>query len=588
MFEGTAEIHELTKEHPWRHVAGKDNPADLVSRGQGLEALSSSSLWWEGPLFLHNVHFELPALKHSKLINSDLPEIKSINICCHISNNLNDNLIIFSRFSQYNRLKRAAAYVLRFINNARNKTNKWTGLLSVEELNRAELTLAKLSQQESFPDIYYALKNNKNITNISGYNQISKLNVFFDANNNLIRVGGRIQNSPNFSFNKKFPILIASNHHFSLLLFRFEHERLLHAGPQLLLFTLREMWWPVGGRNLARKVVHSCMRCARLQPTTVAPIMGNLPQERLDPGYPFIRCGVDYAGPVFTLNRKGRGAKLQKSYICLFICFVTRAVHLELVSDLSSESYLLALKRFISRRGKPVTIFSDNGKNFVGLMNDFKKFLATCSDEIKAYATSQNINFKMIPFYASHFGGLWEAGVKSCKHHLKRVIGNAHLTFEEFSTVLTQVEAVLNSRPLTHLSTDPNDFLPLSPAHFLVGRPLTAPVTAENLYDVPELRLPRFQRVEQIRQHFWNRWSKEYVSEMQTRTRWHQHKGDLKENTLVLIKDDRLPPLKWSLGRIHATYPGKDGVARVADIRTADGIVRRAFTKICPLPSPDS
>ncbi|XP_038216842.1 uncharacterized protein LOC119835861 [Zerene cesonia] len=185
-------------------------------------------------------------------------------------------------------------------------------------------------------------------------------------------------------------------------------------------------------------------------------------------------------------------------------------------------------------------------------------------------------------------GGLWEAGVKSCKHHLKRVVGNAHLTLEEFSTILIQVEAVLNSRPLTYLSTDPNDFLPLSPAHFLVGRPLTAPVTAQHLYDVPELRLPRFQRVEQIHQHFWNRWSKEYVSEMQTRTKWHQHKGDLKENTLVLIKDDRLPPLKWSLGRIHATYPGKDGVARVADIRTADGIVRRAFTKICPLPSPDS
>ncbi|XP_063895655.1 uncharacterized protein LOC135118257 [Helicoverpa armigera] len=315
--------------------------------------------------------------------------------------------------------------------------------------------------------------------------------------------------------------------------------------------------------------------------------MGNLPQERLDPGYPFIRCGVDYAGPVFTLNRKGRGARVQKSYICLFICFVTRAVHLELVSGLTSDAYMLALKRFISRRGKPIEIFSDNGKNFVGLMNEFSKFLNDCSDDIKEYATSQTIKFKMIPFYASHFGGLWEAGVKSCKHHLRRVVGNAHLTFEEYTTVLTQIEAILNSRPLTPMSTDPLDLLPLTPAHFLVGRPLTAPVPAD-VHDVPEHRLTRYQRVEQIRQHFWRRWSKEYVSELQTRSKWQEHKNDLKENTLVLLKDDNLPPLKWSLGRILKTYPGKDGISRVADIRKLDGVVRRAFSKICPLPLTDN
>ncbi|XP_062529977.1 uncharacterized protein LOC134200667 isoform X2 [Bombyx mori] len=350
-----------------------------------------------------------------------------------------------------------------------------------------------------------------------------------------------------------------------------------------ILCTLRESWWPIGGRNLAKKLVHSCMKCARLRAVTVNPIMGNLPRERLQPGFPFLRCGVDYAGPVFILNRRGRGARLQKSYICLFVCFASRAVHLELVTDLSSDAYLLALKRFISRRGKPIEIYSDNGRNFVGAMNEFAKFLNCCSDDIKAYAISQNINFRLIPCYASHFGGLWEAGIKSCKYHLRRVVGNAHLTFEEMSTVLSQVEAILNSRPLNPMSSDPQDFLPLTPAHFLVGRPLTAPVP-DDLQDVPASRLTRYQRVEQIRQHFWSRWAKEYVSEMQTRSKWYQHKGELKENMLVLIKDDNLPPLKWSLGRIIKTYPGKDSLSRVADIRKEDGIVRRAFSKICPLP----
>lgn len=577
----TAEIHELTKEHPWRHVSGKDNPADLVSRGQSLDLLRSSSLWWEGPQFLHDINFEVSKLSNSNnLINNDLPELKS-NVLCHVVNQSSESsLFPFSKYSQYLRMKRSAAYVFRFIHNTRNKDNRRTGSLTVDELEHSELRLARLSQQESFADVYDSLINKKSIKKNA---QLLKLNLFIDKNN-LIRVGGRIQDSHNFNYNKKHPILISAKHCFTVLLFRYEHLRTLHAAPQLLLFTIREAWWPVGGRNLAKTVVHACVKCARLRATTVVPpIMGNLPQERLEPGFPFIRCGVDYAGPVFTLNRKGRGAKLQKSYICLFVCFVTRAVHLELVGDLSSDAYLLALKRFISRRGKPIEIFSDNGRNFVGLMNEFAKFLKCCSDDIKDYATSQNIKFKMIPSYASHFGGLWEAGVKSCKHHLRRVVGNAHLTFEEFTTVLTQVEAILNSRPLTPMSTDPLDFLPLSPAHFLVGRPLTAPVSAD-IHEVPAHRLTRYQRVEQIRQHFWRRWAREYVSELQTRSKWHEHTADLKENMLVLLKDDNLPPLKWSLGRVLKTYPGKDGISRVADIRKEDGIVRRAFSKICPLP----
>ncbi|XP_063833936.1 uncharacterized protein LOC135083100 [Ostrinia nubilalis] len=202
--------------------------------------------------------------------------------------------------------------------------------------------------------------------------------------------------------------------------------------------------------------------------------------------------------------------------------------------------------------------------------------------EIADFACSHDIKFKLIPPYTPHFGGLWEAGVKSCKHHLLRTVGNAHLTFEEISTVLAQIEAIMNSRPLNPLSSDPHDLLPLCPSHFLVGRPLTAPAFTD-LSEEPTSRLTRYQRVEQIRQHFWTRWTKEYVSELQTRIKWSEHKPDLQPNTFVVIKEDNSPPLKWSLGRIITTIPGKDGVSRVADIRTATGVVRRAFTKICPL-----
>ncbi|XP_061712824.1 uncharacterized protein LOC133521773 [Cydia pomonella] len=576
------QIHEITKEHSWHHVSGKCNPADLVSRGVQLDALRTSSLWWTGPDFLHDINYNAQSVDPSLLLDeSQIPERKTNPMTSLVCNDNNNNLFTFDRFSQFNRMQRAAAYVLRFIHNARNKDARRTGALTVDELRESEILLSRLSQLESLSDVHNVLTKNKCIA--KGF--LAKLNLFID-NNKVIRVGGRLTNSSRFDYDKKHPILLSSKHHFTVLLFRYEHKRLLHAGPQHILFSLREAWWPVSGRNLARKVVHSCVVCVRFKGKTLTPIMGNLPSERLEPGFAFVNCAVDYGGPFYILNRKGRGATTVKAYLCIFICFATRAVHLELVTDLSSDAYLLALKRFISRRGKPSKIYSDNGRNFVGLMNDFAKFLKSCSGEIKEYANSHKIEFIMTPPYASHFAGLVEAGVKSCKHHLRRVIGDVKLTYEQFSTILTQCEAILNSRPLSPLSSDPQDYTPLTPAHFLVGRPLTAPACAD-LNDAPVHRLTRYQRVEQMRQHFWARWSKEFISELQVRTKWTRNMDDLKVDTLVLIKEDHAPPLKWSLGRITKTFPGKDGVSRVADIRTSRGTVRRAFSKICPLPTHD-
>ncbi|KAJ0176914.1 hypothetical protein K1T71_006923 [Dendrolimus kikuchii] len=196
---------------------------------------------------------------------------------------------------------------------------------------------------------------------------------------------------------------------------------------------------------------------------------------------------------------------------------------------------------------------------------------------------NEGINFHFIPAYSPHFGGIWEAGVKSTKYHLQRALGNCNLTFEELSTLLVQVEAILNSRPLTPLSSDPDDCTPLTPGHFLIGRPLTSlPQPDYQNYSISHLT--RFQRIEQLRQHFWTRWSKEFVAELQQRVKWRSCKDSLKLDSLVVVKDENLPPLKWKLGRVVAVHPGSDGIVRVADIKTATGVIRRAFNRICPLP----
>ncbi|KAG6457337.1 hypothetical protein O3G_MSEX010257 [Manduca sexta] len=189
-----------------------------------------------------------------------------------------------------------------------------------------------------------------------------------------------------------------------------------------------------------------------------------------------------------------------------------------------------------------------------------------------------------MPPYAPHFGGIWEAGVKSAKFHIKRVLGSTHLTYEELSTLFTQVEAILNSRPLCPLSSSPNDFLSLSPGHFLIGRRVTAlPSPVVDIRN--ETQLSRYYRMEKIRQHFWTRWQREYIGELQQRTKWKTSHSSLNIGDLVLIQEDNVPPLSWRLGRVARLFFGPDGISRVADINTTRGCIRRPLVRLCPLPN---
>ena len=190
----------------------------------------------------------------------------------------------------------------------------------------------------------------------------------------------------------------------------------------------------------------------------------------------------------------------------------------------------------------------------------------------------------MIPHRAPYFGGLWETAVKSAKKHLSRVLGETRLTYEEMYTVLTQVEGCLNSRPLSPLSNDPNDLTPLTPGHFLIGDSLSA-IPRQDLVDVPRNRLSRYEHLQQMLQHFWKHWHLEYLHQLQQRSKWsHLRSSPLTPGTLVIVKEDNVPPLKWRLGRIIQLHPGKDNITRVASIRVADSILKRPVTKICVLP----
>lgn len=313
-----------------------------------------------------------------------------------------------------------------------------------------------------------------------------------------------------FEYSKKLQIILSPHYALTKLIVKQKHLRNLHCGHQTLLSIIRETYWLIAEKNLVKQIINSCTVCFRVNPKSLTQLMGELPALRKTPSPIFYNCGVDYADPILLKDKRTRGNRSVNAYICLFVCMVTKCVHIELVGGLTTDAYIVCLRRFIARRGKPSCIYSDNEANFVGANSELKELYAFLNSKntqkvIVKFLAENKISWKFIPPRSSHFGGIWEA----MKMHIKRVLGNASLVFEDVNnTVLTQIEAILNSRPLCLLSSDPTD---MTPGHFLIGRSLVA-LPDVCLLDVNERRLSQFQWLQQLTQHIWSRWSKEYVS----------------------------------------------------------------------------
>jgi len=383
-------------------------------------------------------------------------------------------------------------------------------------------------------------------------------------------VGGRLRNAT-VSFDFRHPIILHARDRYIELLIHHLHNKYFHAGKSFLIKLLMQQFYIVGGISEAvKRIVRRCPTCLRYAARSNDQIMGQLPELRTTLARPFARTGIDFFGPLEVKCTKHRTTRYDKTYGIVFVCFSTRALHIEVCSDLSTAAFIAALRRFAARRSMPSEIFTDNATNFQGA----RAIIEASNAAIRDFVNEYRVRWNFITPRAPHQGGLWEAAVKSAKFHLRRVIRGSILTYEEYHTLCTQIEAILNSRPLCYIREGDDQVLALTPHHLITRCPLITLSTEDDrtLTNLPPV--DRWKRIQHLLHSFWLQWRSTYLEQVRVASRWLLRRENLEVGDVVILRDELSKPGAWPLGVIESTYPDSLGVVRNVDIRTTKGVYR--------------
>lgn len=548
--------------------------------------MSKNERWFRGPTFLYNNNFEISnAVKNEILLNNITNntntlisnEVENVNTDMHKSNP--KPFINWEYYSSLNKLLRHISWFVKLKNNwlkakrGEQDREKFT-YISTNELRESLTFVIKVSQTETYTDTLSQLLKN-NVLNSS--NKLLSLSPFINKDS-IICVGGRLKHA-NIPFESKHQIIISKDHPLSSLLITDLHTKNAHVGRDHTLSLLREKYWVPNCRGLIRRILKICLYCKRrsLKPKNL--LMSNLPHDRLR-SYekPFTATGIDCFGPLYVKLSKNtrRNQALAKRYGVIFTCLTTRAIHIELSGDLSTDSFILSLRRFIARRGNVKTIRSDNGSNFVGACTELKNAFRNLDNiKIAEQLNIHNIEWKFNPPISPWMGGSWESLIKSIKTALKTITTDRVFTEEVLSTFLCEVESIINSRPLTSVSDDINDFNVLTPNHFVIGS--ENPNLPPDHFTDDEINYRRkWRSVQAATNIFWKRWTTEYLPTLTKRNKWFTNNKIFEIGDLVLITSNNSPRSHWPMGRVIELYKSDDNIIRTVKLKTPSGTLVRA------------
>lgn len=587
-------IRNITESNQWRFVSTKNNIADIATRGLSGKKFVNNKTWKFGPEFIQNENcdFEEPTISHTDMENDcEIKKEKKSAFATEIQNN--DVLqCLMNKYSDWMKLRKIVAWVLRYKQNLLNKVkkknselkaltgaNKEINPIQVEELHKAENAIFLYLQQQEYAEEIDALQKGKQIKQSSKIIKLQPILV-----DNILRVGGRLIKSK-LSFQAKHQIIVSKTMPIVAMLVRWFHQLNGHSGRQHVISKIREKYWLINANSCTRKVLKDCVACRKVNRNLEKQIMSELPPDRLDINSPpFSNVGVDYFGPIMVK----RGRSEIKRYGVLFTCLTLRAVHLELSSDLSTDAFILALRRFMARRGQPKLIRSDNGTNFVGAVRELKDSIDIWNqNQINNFLLQRDIKWIFNPPSASHFGGAWERLIRSVRKHLIFLANEQILTDESLHTFLCEAETIINSRPLTIVSSDVNDLNPLTPNDLLLNKSNSSlPPGLFNSSD--NFSRKKWKQTQYLSDQFWHRFKKEYLPLLQIRQKWNKLNKNLKINDIVLICENNLPRNQWSLGRVIESFPDEKGIVRKVKLKTKDSTLLRPVAKLCLLTSDEN
>ncbi|XP_055913262.1 uncharacterized protein LOC129946907 [Eupeodes corollae] len=578
-----SEISDLTNIADWNWLPTNLNVADDATRMTPKE-FEADSRWYTGPSFLYEDVSMWPKMKTNKMTRFD-EEDETNEFVGTISVPARFVLPNVMRFSNWSRLIRATAWIMRYKENLKIKGRitrgdedavYYQGELTTTEIEWANKLWIRQSQQNSFHKEIVELRKNKVVSRSSKlYNIIPQLD-----DEGIIRLRGRMSNIEGDQW-LKTPVVLDGRDKYTELLIKYYHDQANHIGHEGVMNEIKQRYWILKLKpklRQRRKLCNTCkIRCAKPENT----IMGQLPAVRLLSNNPaFTFTGVDYFGPI---NVKV-GRHLEKRYGVLFTCLTVRAIHIEVASSLTTDSCIMALRRFIARRGCPNELFSDNGTNLKGADTELKRCLKELDQSaIRGALTKHRIKWRFIPPAAPHMGGCWERLVRSVKTSLYAILKEVNPSDETLNTLLAEIEQIINSRPLVEVPYHPDEPEALTPNHFLIGRSsASAPISD---FDDKDLILrKRWRMTQRLADHFWNRWRKEFLPNLNQQNKWKTQSGrDVQVGDVVLLFNDNEVRGNWPKGIIDKVFPGPDGKIRVVEVRTSSGTFKRSIVKVCVL-----